>query len=58
MKVEGQGRMVKRWEGDQKVGVVVTGQGSKMAIVIRESRWNAKHEYDANHPKKALDGYC
>jgi hypothetical protein len=29
-----------------------------MAEVIRESRWNVKHEYDANHAKKALDRYC
>jgi hypothetical protein len=35
----------------------VTDQDSKIAKVIRESRWNAKHEYDANHAKKALDRY-
>jgi hypothetical protein len=41
-----------------KVTVVVTDQDSKTAKVIRESRWNVKHEYDANHAKKALDRYC
>jgi hypothetical protein len=34
---------------------VVTDQDSKMAKMIRESRWNVKHEYDANHAEKALD---
>jgi hypothetical protein len=38
MEVEALRRMVKRWEDDQKVAVVVTGQDSKMAKVIRESR--------------------
>jgi hypothetical protein len=50
-------RMVKRWEDDQKVAVAVTGRDSKVAKVIRESRWNVKHEYAANHAKKALDRY-
>jgi cell shape-determining protein MreC len=44
MEVEALRRMVKRWEDDQKVAVVVTDQDSKMAKVIRESRWNGKHE--------------
>jgi hypothetical protein len=69
MEVEAQRRTAKRWEDDQKVGVVVTHQDSKMAKVIRESRWNAKHEYDANHAKRGStaifknfqrrsDGFC
>jgi hypothetical protein len=29
-----------------------------MVKVIRESRWHVRHEYDANHTKKALDRYC
>jgi hypothetical protein len=29
-----------------------------MAKLIRESRWNVKHEYAANHAKGALDRYC
>jgi hypothetical protein len=50
--------MVKRWKDDQKVAVVVPDQDSKLAKVIGESHWNVKHEYDANHAKKALDLYC
>jgi hypothetical protein len=41
-----------------KVGVVVTDQDSKMAKLIRESRWNVKHNYDANHAKRALNPCC
>jgi hypothetical protein len=40
------------------VAVVVTHKDSKMANVIRESCWNAKHECDASHSKKALEGHC
>jgi hypothetical protein len=40
MEVEALSRMVKRWEDDQRVAVVVTDQDSKIAKVIRESRWN------------------
>jgi hypothetical protein len=58
MEVEAQMGKVKRWEGDQKVAVVVRDKASKMAKVIRESRWNVKYEYDANHAKVALDRYC
>jgi hypothetical protein len=29
-----------------------------MAKVIRESRWNVTHEYDANHTHKALHPHC
>jgi hypothetical protein len=58
MEVEALTRMVKRWEDDEKVAVVLTEQDSKMAKVIRESRWNAKHECDSNHTKKALDHHC
>jgi hypothetical protein len=58
MEVEALRRMVKRWEDDQKGAVVVTDQDSKMAKVIRESRWNVKHEYDPTHGKKALDRHC
>jgi hypothetical protein len=36
----------------------VTDEESKMAKVIGEFRWNVKHEYDANHAKRALDRYC
>jgi PHD/YefM family antitoxin component YafN of YafNO toxin-antitoxin module len=46
--------MVKKWEDNQKVAVVVTDQGSKMANVICESRWNVRHECEANHAKKAF----
>jgi hypothetical protein len=58
MEVEAMRRMVKRQEDDQKVVVVETDQDSKLAMVIRESRWNIRHEYDANHKLKALDCYC
>jgi hypothetical protein len=58
MEVEVLRRMAKRWKDDQKVEVVVTDQDSKTAKVIRESHWNVRHEYDANHTKKALDRYC
>jgi hypothetical protein len=44
MEVEAQRGKAKRWEDDQKVAVVVRDKGSKMAKVIRESRWNGKHE--------------
>jgi hypothetical protein len=54
MEVEAQKRMVKRWEDDQKVAVIVRDQDSRMAKVIRESRWNVKYEYDANHAKSVL----
>jgi hypothetical protein len=57
MEVEALRRMVKRWEDDQNVAVVVTDQDSKMAKVIRKSR-NVRYEYNANHAKKALDRYC
>jgi hypothetical protein len=33
-------------------------QRSKIAKLIRESRWHVTHKYDVNHDKKALDGYC
>jgi hypothetical protein len=36
----------------------VKDQDSKMTKVIRESRWNVRHEYNANHAEKALDRYC
>jgi hypothetical protein len=49
--------MVKRWEYDQKMAVVATGQDSTMAKVIRESRLNVRRECEANHAKKALDCY-
>jgi hypothetical protein len=55
MEVEALRRMVKRWEDNQKVAAVATDQDSKMENVIRESRWNVKHEYDANHAKKTLE---
>jgi hypothetical protein len=29
-----------------------------MAKMTGESRWNVKHEYDANHAKKAIDRDC
>jgi hypothetical protein len=57
MEVEAVRRIVKRREHDQKEGVAVTDQDSKMGMVIRESRWNVRHECDANHAKKALDRY-
>jgi hypothetical protein len=41
-----------------KVVVVVTDTDSKMVKVIRESRWNVRHEYDANNTLKVLDRYC
>jgi hypothetical protein len=41
-----------------KVAIAVADQDSKMAKAIRESHWNAKHEYNANHAEKALDRYC
>jgi hypothetical protein len=58
MEVEAQRRMVKRWEDDENVAVVVTDQDSKMAKVICESHWDVNPEYDTNHAKKALDRYC
>jgi hypothetical protein len=58
MEAEAMMRIVKRWEDDQKVTLLVTGQDSKMPKVIRKSRWNVRHEYDANHAKKALGCYC
>jgi hypothetical protein len=36
----------------------VTHHDAKVAKVIRESRWNVRHEYDANHTKRVLDRYC
>jgi hypothetical protein len=50
--------MVKRWEDGQKVSVVAMDQDSEIAKVIRESRGNVRHEYDANHTLKALNRYC
>jgi hypothetical protein len=50
--------MVKTWENNQKVAAVVMDQDSRMAKVIRESRWNVRHEYGPNHVKKALDRHC
>jgi hypothetical protein len=58
MEVEALREIVKRWEDDQKVAVIVMEQDSEMAKVIRESRWNVKHECDVNHAQKALDRYC
>jgi hypothetical protein len=58
MELEALKWMVKRREDGQKVAVVVTDLDSKMAKVIRESRWNVKREYDADHAKMALDCYC
>jgi hypothetical protein len=36
----------------------MTDQCSEIGKVILESRWNVRHEYDANHTLKALDRYC
>jgi hypothetical protein len=58
MEVEAVRPIVKRREDHQKVALAVKDQDSKMAMVIRESRWNVKNKYDANHAKKALDRYC
>jgi hypothetical protein len=58
MEVEAMRRMVNPWEDDAKITFVMTDEDSKMAKVIRESRWNVRHKYDAHDTKKALDGYC
>jgi phosphoribosylanthranilate isomerase len=57
MEVGSMKRMVKSWEGNQRVAVVVTDEDSKMAKVIHESPWNVEQAYDANHAKKVL-GCC
>jgi hypothetical protein len=48
MEVEAMSWMVTRWEDNQKMAVALTDQESKMANVIRESRWNVRYEYDVN----------
>jgi hypothetical protein len=45
-------QMVKRWQDDQRVWVVVTDHDARMAKVILESRENVMHEYNANHTKR------
>jgi hypothetical protein len=50
--------MVKRWEDDQKVAIVVIDQDSKVVKVVLEFCWNVRQEYDANHVSMALDRYC
>jgi hypothetical protein len=45
-------RVMKRWEYDHTVAIAVTDQDSKVAKVIRESRWNFPRESDANHAKR------
>jgi hypothetical protein len=57
MEAEAMRRMIGRWKDDQQVKTVVTNQDSKLGKVIRESRWNIEHEFDANHAKKSLDRY-
>lgn len=57
MEVEAMRRMIGRWEGDQKVETVITDQDSKLAKVIRESRWDVRHDVDSNHAKKSLARY-
>jgi hypothetical protein len=51
MGVEALKWVVKRWEDDHNVAVVLMDQDSRMAKVICESRWNVRHEHDANHTK-------
>jgi hypothetical protein len=50
--------VVKGWEDDPKVAVIVTGQISKVVNVICTSCWNVTREYDANRTNNALDCYC
>jgi hypothetical protein len=52
MEVETLKRMGKRWEGDQSRQVAVTDQDLIIAKVIRESRWNVRHEYTGNYTKR------
>jgi hypothetical protein len=40
------------------MAIAVRDQESEKVKVIRESRWNVRHEYEANHAKKALDRHC
>jgi hypothetical protein len=58
MEVERMTRMVKRWEDDPKEAVAVSDDDSETTKLIRESRWNVRHECDGNHAKKALDRHC
>jgi hypothetical protein len=53
MEVKAMRLMVKRGEDDEKVSVVVTDEDWKMVKVIRQSRWNVRHEYDANDAKRS-----
>jgi hypothetical protein len=39
------------------VKTVIIDQDSKLAKVIRESRWDGNHEIDPNHAEKSLDQY-
>jgi hypothetical protein len=57
MEVETMKRMIHRWEDDRKVRTIITDQDSKLGKVIRESRWNVNHEFDANHAKKSFERY-
>jgi hypothetical protein len=52
MEVEAMRWAVTSGEDDQRIRVVVTDQASRMAKVIRESRCNVMHEYNANHMKE------
>jgi hypothetical protein len=52
MEVEAMRRMVKKLEHDHNVAVGVTDHDSKMAKVIRESGWDVRPEYNANHTKE------
>jgi hypothetical protein len=55
MEVETMRRMILQWEDETKVATVLSDQDSKLAKVIRESRWKVEHEFDADHAKKSLD---
>jgi hypothetical protein len=55
MEVETMRRMVKRWEDDQKVAIVVINQSTKMDNVRHASCWNVRYEYDADHAKSIAD---